>query len=503
MKIALHSIRLLAKLLKATGHQASTLPGRLLNRVAPQALTELAKRQPVLVVTGTNGKTTTVSLVVKLLRDAGLSVCTNSGGANLRSGLTTALALYPGQADVAVLEVDEAAFAICARELNPRAVLVTNLFRDQLDRYGEMQTVFELLEKGGRQVPHLTWVLNADDPLVSALDKTQRQAVYYGYEDLAYDRLRAFDEPVSSDAVEASWHTELDTAACPLCSEKLTIAQHTISHLGNYRCTGCGWSKPQPTYRFEPLESGRLKLRHVRGHLTQQPDQEPDEEMLARIGQQTHREISIQWPLQGLYNAYNACAAWALADLYLNHLQGHSAASAPTGTNRRADLYQLAESLQTALPSFGRQERIQLADNKQLCLLLSKNPAGLTQNLNLLRQATDRGGVVLCLNSRLADSCDLSWIWDTPFERYRDLQQPWYLSGERRGDAALRLHYAGYDVGTQAVYDQPIEAVEAAVKVASPGQTVYLLVNYTAMLALRAQLADRYHFGRNWIKEAS
>lgn len=454
LRIAL--TRLLIDILKRMGRQASTAPGRVLLRLCPDILARLAQNKQILLVTGTNGKTTTVRILVHLLRTAGFTVRTNASGANLATGLITCLVQDQMPADFWVLEMDEAAFARWAHVLRPLGILVTNIFRDQLDRYGEMATVHRLLQKGTEESQPPLLVLNADDPLVADLHAhSSHKPIYYGIDFRSEEEVKA---------VPTDWSSDLDAIACPRCGRSLQLHQCTVGHLGDFDCSHCGFKRPVSNYLVRTVTKQEL--------------------LLERPG---NENIQAPFPLQGLYNAYNACAAFALADS-VSLLQTAKPLPPPV----------VKQALRETRPAFGRQERISIADNKTLCLLLSKNPDGLQQNLILLQEAQDLGAAVFCMNSRLADGCDFSWIWDAPFERIQPLSCPIVLSGERGGDLLLRLSHAGYSLEPNQYYENPIDAVEQAVASAPSGSCVYVLVNYTAMLALRQELGERYAFNWKW-----
>lgn len=461
------------------GRQASTLPGRFLLRLDKAVLAKLAAGKRILAVSGTNGKTTTVSLTAGLLRRSGLRVVSNATGANLQSGLVTCLALAPKDTDVFVLEVDEAAWGACAHELKPMSFLVTNLFRDQLDRYGELAHVFALLRKGVEAAHPDTLILCADDPTLLPLADAAGDAVilYYGH------NFPPLDENEDSENTKQGFSSDLESAICPRCNEKLRYREQTMAHMGLYYCPGCGEKRPRLDFAF----STNPKTGSLVFHLGSIED-------LLRGGKQTYKEIACNFPLKGLYNAYNACAAVAMSYRALEQLNPGQPAP---------DYGKLIDGLREAKPSFGRQERFDLPGNegKSLCLLLVKNPTGLEQGLSLLHEVNDLGAIVMALNSQPPDGCDISWIWDASIESYPLPDSSLYLSGERRGDLALRLLYAGVELGESQVAYHSLEAVKRAVKACPQNRCVYVLVNYTAMLNLRRALASTYGFSWEWTKE--
>ncbi|MDD2214512.1 MAG: MurT ligase domain-containing protein [Oscillospiraceae bacterium] len=463
--------RMIYHLLRLTGRQASTLPGRVTLLIDPEALAISARGRQILCVTGTNGKTTSTSVLARLLESglpAGSRVLTNAFGANLTSGMMTVL-LQSKAGDFVVLEADEAAFARAAASLKPQLILVTNIFRDQLDRYGELDTVYKLILKGcldaGQDTCRL--VLGADDPHVAALGSSSVHTTYFGAQ-------------ASECAPRHQSGNMTDAAHCPVCGSLLTYQGRSISHMGLYRCPACDFSRPEPEYRFRRQTAadtsaeaaGSLELTYCRVAGAQGPQPLIFQEQLTQL---------LPLRLAGLYNAYNICGAVAAALTFIPQMT----------------LPQVRAALEQVRPSFGRLERISYGD-KSVCFILVKNPTGMEQGLRLVSEAKDAGGVIFFLNNHVNDGVDISWIWDAPLEQVRLPAMPVGAGGQRRGDMALRLHYALGDSVTIAQSEDKLALVRQFLAQCKPGQCLYLLPNYTAMLQLRQELAPLLGYERRW-----
>ncbi len=467
----------------------TSLPGLVAGRLDPGIVAHLGAqlRHGSALVTGTNGKTTTSGMLAYILRDAGLRVWRNREGANLLRGVTAALVIRAepngqlrrdGDA-AAVFEVDEAAFAGVLAELQPRAVVVTNLFRDQLDRYGEVDTVAERWRTALQAAPsNMLLALNADDPAVAALgDAAAGPVTYFGVEDGAGADLGARE---SSAEV-------IDTRTCPRCHAPLAYTRRFYSHVGHWTCPSCGYARPAPSVVASAIQPAGLDA--TRFHLTT-----PDGDADVTIG------------LPGLYNVYNALAAAAAG-----HLMG-------------AALPATCKALARFTPAFGRAERILVGD-REVRLLLAKNPTGLNEVMRALAasnasgEAASRRHLFLLLNDHAADGEDVSWIWDADFERVTNLARSLVIGGTRAADLAVRLKYAGVPVPAPATSattgphapavsppsilpvvvepDVP-RALDAALAQVAPGETLYVVPTYTAMLAVRTELERRGFAPHYW-----
>ncbi len=423
----------------------TSLPGNLLLRWRPQAIRELAGHltEGAIAVSATNGKTTTSRLIADCARAGGHRIVTNPSGANLLSGVATALLAEHGArspADLGLFEVDEAALPAVASQLEPRIVLLMNLFRDQLDRYGELE---ELATRWRIMLqafpPETTVILNADDPAVAALGDAHPGATYFGIDD-------------ASTALPGLPHAA-DSKRCRRCDAPLVYDVVFVGHLGHWRCADCGWSRPTPTIR-----ATRVTVDGLRGIDVQVAT--PHGVVTARVG------------LPGLHNAYNVTAAVAVAS---------ALGIAP-------DV--VAGALATSAAAFGRAERVML-DGREALLLLVKNPAGANETLRTVLLDPQPLDLLIALNDRTADGRDVSWIWDVDFEPLLPRLRHLTLTGDRAYDLALRFRYGGFAPERMTIVERMEAAVDQAIAATPPGRPLYMLPTYTAMLELRSILVAR------------
>lgn len=390
----------------------TSIVGMVAQRIYPPIVGHLARQleHGSITITGTNGKTTTSSFIAAILGDAGLRVWRNREGSNLMRGIASALVIRAlpngrlrrsGRA-VAVLEVDEAVLPQVVPIVSPRVAVFTNLFRDQLDRYGEVDSVMARWQQAVAALPgDTTLVLNADDPSVASLGTSfPGRVLYYGIDDAALDLTQ------QKDATER--HQVIDTRVCPQCGSEFTYTMRFYSHMGHYYCSNCGHIRPQPDVRAVQVQSDSFDRLRMTIALTATPTQQ--------------REVVI--PLPGLYNVYNALAA-------ITTTQALGIGWEPIVTG-----------IEQSKPMFGRGERIQ-AEGRTIRLLLAKNPTGFNEVLRTLFSEGIPRHVLFVLNNNIADGRDISWIWDVDFERCVGQTQTLVVSGSRALDLALRLKYAG------------------------------------------------------------
>lgn len=466
----MHTLNLLRRL-HITKNQGSSFPGLLMRRLDPNILETLANDHEIIVITGTNGKTTTALLLHTILTQLDYDAAINASGANLENGITLALArAKPKQ--LMVLEVDEAAFAACAGRLQPHIVVVTNLFRDQLDRYGELDAVYHLIERGLRIAPPAHLLLDADDPKVAALahickpDTRAPQVSYFGM-DFSHAEHSIQSSTRSSVAALLA---EMDAASCPSCSTTLLYDEKTIAHLGEWRCPQCGCSKPVPDFSFSYQSRDRSFT-------------------LCAKDADAVDHATVQAPLEGLYNAYNLAAAAACARVI-----------------SRASLTAILDAAKHTTARFGRQERLRVphTDGKSVCFVLVKNPAGYSQALRLVAEAKDVGALAFCLNDGYADGTDVSWIWDVPFEQFAlpELASSDHVAvmGTRAGDMALRLSYWGMPLSKDNCFDEDhaLKACLALIEKMPNNSCLYILPNYTSLLHVRARLTQALGYDNSW-----
>jgi UDP-N-acetylmuramyl tripeptide synthase len=440
----------------------TSLPGLVARAIDPQLSSYLSAqlRHGALVITGTNGKTTTSGLVGCVLREGGLRVWRNREGSNLARGVATALlmrsstagALRDGGDAAFVFEVDEAAFPKVVSDLRPRIIVVTNLFRDQLDRYGEVDLVAEHWRDSLKTLPpSTTLALNADDPAVAALaDSFTGKVIYFGVE----------DAPDISERVERV--QTIDTRTCPRCRGMLAYTHRFYSHIGHWACAQCDFARPQPAVSARAISFASLD--QTRFALTL-----PD-------GSATAATVA----LPGLYNVYNALAA----------------AAAGLASSLSADA--IRQGLARFSPAFGRAERI--AVNGRVChILLAKNPTGINEVLRALSADGAKHHLLMALNDRAADGEDVSWIWDADIEQAPPIAASLVTAGTRAYDLAIRLKYAGR--APDAVELDIGKALATALEFTPVGQTLYVIPTYTAMLAVRGELSRQGFAPHYWEQE--
>ena len=432
-------------------------PGLVADRIDPNLLAKLARRLPrgSVVVAGTNGKTTTSRMLADILEADGCRVAHNRSGSNLVRGVAAALAERASlggdpRADLAVIETDEAAFPEIVRLLAPRVILLNNLFRDQLDRYGELNSVASRWRAAVAALPaEATVVANVDDPTLAAItDGIRARRVAFG-----------LDEPDPRHHLAALPHAA-DAATCRRCGHDLAYAALYGSHLGDWRCPSCGNARPALAVRGHNVQlEGVEALRVI-------------VEIGASNGEARGLDLAVGVP--GLYNVYNVVAAVAAAS-----------------TLRIADAT-IIGALRRFRAAFGRIERV-VFRNRTLILALVKNPVGFNETLRMLTAAT--GGLtvptLIAINDLDADGRDVSWLWDVDFELLAEGSAPLFTTGIRGADMANRLKYAGIPPDRLHPLDTDLaKALEAFAAQIPDGGTGYVLPTYTAMLGLRRVLAE-------------
>jgi UDP-N-acetylmuramyl tripeptide synthase len=440
--------RLVAGLSRLVGAGAGmTIPGKLLSKLDPDAIDRLAARLPagVAVVSATNGKTTTTSMVAEILRPR-FRLAHNHSGANLVSGVASTL-LAAADAELGLLEVDEGALPEVLRRVRPRAVCLGNLFRDQLDRYGELELVAERWRAAVAELPAETGlVLNGDDPQVGSLGP----GVVYGLDDPSVAR--------------PSLQHAADSKYCIRCGTPYEYAAAYVGHLGDYRCPSCGHARPPLEVSARAIELEGLEHAAF--------------DLVAPEG-----TVRVELALPGLYNVYNALGAAALARAL------------------GASLAEIGEGLARFSAAFGRFERIPV-DGKGLLLLLIKNPAGANE---VVRTLVDGGAprvAVVALNDGIADGRDVSWIWDVDFEPLLTGLELLVATGERAAELALRFKYGGLDASRIVVEQSLGAALDRGLAATPDGGELVVLPTYTAMLSLQRLVAERGLAKRYWERAA-
>ncbi|HLX55865.1 MAG TPA: MurT ligase domain-containing protein [Ktedonobacteraceae bacterium] len=389
----------------------TSIAGVVAQRLYPDIVNHLSSQLAYgsVLVTGTNGKTTTSGFIAAILSDAGLRVWRNREGSNLMRGIAGALVIRAraggnlrrsGQA-ISIFEVDEAVVPHIIKAVPLRVAVFTNLFRDQLDRYGEVDSVSARWQQAVNALPkNTTLVLNADDPAVASLGETyQGNVVYFGIDDASLDLV--------TQGISPERHQTIDTRTCAKCGNELTYTLRFYSHLGHYHCPHCGSTRPQAEVRATSITLNAFdQLRITIATPTQQG------------------EIVI--PLPGFYNIYNALAAIAATQAL------------------QINWEPIVSGIQQFKPAFGRGERVQVA-GRTIRILMAKNPTGFNEVLRTLFSDGEKRRVLLILNDNIADGRDVSWIWDVDFERMAQQTASLTATGTRALDLGLRLKYAGIE----------------------------------------------------------
>jgi lipid II isoglutaminyl synthase (glutamine-hydrolysing) len=434
----------------------TSLPGKVLTRLEPHAIERLAARLPSgsAVISATNGKTTTAAMAASVLEHAGTTLVHNRAGANMAGGVASALlgaARRGGGIDgeLGLFEVDEFWLDRVAPELHPRAVVLGNLFRDQLDRYGELETIGDRWAAMVAALPTgVRLACNADDPLIADLGRQHPGVDYFGVEDPAM---------ASAEMQHAS-----DSKHCRRCGAAYEYEAIYLGHLGVYACPSCGQSRPRPTVAAKHIE-----LRGTRSAAF---------ELHTPAG-----AAGVELPLPGLYNVYNALGAATLClDLGVS-------------------LEHVVAGLSAVSAAFGRAERVVVGD-RELSILLIKNPAGANEIVRTLALEPGELDLLVVLNDRTADGHDISWVWDADFELLAGKARRVTCSGTRAAELALRLKYAGVDEQRLRVIGELPAALDAALAAADT-RRLFALPTYTALLELRQELQRRGHVEAFWSRE--
>ena len=414
----------------------SSYPGKIALELDPKILDHLAKDYEVIVVTGTNGKTLTTALIVKILQQKFDNVLTNPTGANMVQGIVSTFLsakTKKGQKKFAVLEIDEASLAKVTTYIKPKLFVFTNIFRDQMDRYGEIYTTYQMILDGAAHAPEALILANGDSPIFNS-KATPNPRIYYGFDHLPDEEQMA--------------HPNTDGVLCPQCQHILHYQMITYANLGKYYCPHCDFKRPELDYRLTHLG----EMTNVSSEFT--------------IGTDDYK-IEVG----GLYNVYNALTAAAVGEHY----------------GLTAD--QIRHGLGYDEKIFGRQEVIRIGD-KKCTLVLVKNPVGLNQVIDTMNLSPEDFSLVCLLNANYADGIDISWIWDGTYENLTQREIPQVLTGgDRRQDMTFRLQVAGIPDEKITELDSLNQVIQKIAEL--PTENVYILATYTAVLQLRQKLTEQ------------
>ena len=421
----------------------STFPGTVALKFDKNILKKVSKGYKVILVTGTNGKTTTTSMITNILKENGFNVITNNTGANLYRGIVACFVdnykfFKKNTNKYAVIEVDEANVKFVTEYITPEIITITNLFRDQLDRYGEVYTTLEKILEGVKKVPESKLVLNGDDSLFGKLPITNK-TIYYG-----------FKKPLNENK---KIDVNADAKFCKVCKSPYSYNFITYNHLGDFYCENCGYKRPELNYYISDIinldsNSSTVKI--------------------------NNNEVTISQ--SGIYNIYNGLCAYSIT-------------SELNVSNKI-----IADSLSKQDSSFGRQEEIKI-NNKTVKIILVKNPAGYNQALDTLCLNKNDFSTLFMLNDNYADGQDVSWIWDVDFEKLNTLPiKDIFISGIRRYDMAVRLKTAGLNQDSF-IIEGEYEPLTEKIKSCSTDK-IYVLATYTAMINYR-----KYLFSKGYIKK--
>lgn len=432
----------------------TSAPGLVVENIYPGALGKLSRNlsQGIVLISGTNGKTTTSRLLSHIIRSTGVSPLHNRSGSNLTRGLLSTLLQHTNlrgdvDRDFAIFEVDEAALTQAAKQIKTRVLVLNNLFRDQLDRYFEIDRVLLSWRQVVTRLPETTILcLNADDPRVATLGRFSKGPVYYFGIKESREKLERL--PQASDIL-----------ACPDCQGQLSYDEAYLSHQGRYFCGNCTFKRPNldisaHKINLQGLEKINFELNTPKGSL------------------------AVTLGVPGFYNVYNALAA------------------ATAGFALGVSLTAIQDGLGEFRAAFGRIERIPIGE-KEVLLTLVKNPTGFNEVLRML-SGTEHEHLLLALNDLLADGRDVSWIWDVDLEKLANQKGIVTISGIRAWDLANRLKYAGVNPNLLQVQPDLELALKQAIDNTLPGKTLYILPTYTAMLDLRQILTKMGHVGDYW-----
>ena len=426
-------------------HGGTNFPGKVALKLDKNILKTIASNYDVILITGTNGKTTTTSMIYSILKQSNKPVITNKTGANMYTGIIACFILNYSfkkstEKKIAVIEVDEANVKFITDYISPKIITITNLFRDQLDRYGEVYTTLKKILEGVSKSPTATLVLNGDESLLGELN-LKNPIVYYG-----------FATKINENKIV---DLNADAKFCKVCKAPYKYNFITYNHLGDFYCSKCGYKRPELNYSIDKIID--LNTNGSTVHINDKP-------------------YYINQP--GTYNIYNALCAYSVAK------------------SLGVEDTTIEQSLKTVASSFGRQETLNI-EGKEIKIVLVKNPAGYDEAVNTINLDDRKINLCLMLNDNYADGKDVSWIWDVNFERLTNLDiNKIMISGIRLYDMAIRLKVAGFKSDSFILCNDE-ECLLKEIKNCS-GEIVYILATYTAMITLRKFLHTKGYIDKIW-----
>ena len=425
---------------KIIGKKGSSIPGQVALKIYPDILRELSRqiKREIIVVCGTNGKTTTNNMTATILKYAGFQVVCNYVGGNMLDGVTSAFVNSADiwgriRADYACLEIDEAWTVKVFDHLTPSKIVLTNLFRDQLDRYGEIDITSNLLEKAFNKTHDCEFILNGDDPLTARFGvDSDRKCYYFGV-----------SQSENSDPGKTK-----EGRYCSFCGNVLEYHFYHYGQLGDYFCTVCGFKRPVLDFFTDEVDLNQT----IKFNLNY-----------------CDSDYAFDVPYRGFYNVYNILAAVSVTSLCGVTFDVANAA------------------LQGFKPQIGRMETFMV--KKPVVLNLSKNPASFNQSINMVLQDERHKNIMIVINDNAQDGKDISWLWDVEFEKFcSDKNIRFIVSGTRKEDMAVRLKYADVDVQAIETDGDLKSSIERLINM--DGEIGYILVNYTSLFTIQGMLKD-------------
>lgn len=429
--------KLIIFVLRKANYGGTNLPGKIALKLYPSVLKESSKGYKTIFVTGTNGKTTTTKMIVSMIKSNGYDVITNDAGANMRTGITTTFIKNYKKRDketFAVIEIDEANLKLVSNEVKISYLLITNIFRDQLDRYGE---VYQTLEKiiAGVYDKETVLILNGDEPLFGNIDKDNKK-VFFGF------------DIINDDEVDVN----VEGKFCIKCGKPYSYNFLSYSHLGDYFCPNCDYKRPEIEYKATDIQQNKDGTSKF-----------------------LYNNTSITIKMSGLYNVYNAISAICMSEVL------------------QFDINKSVLSLENEHSPFGRQEEVVIGE-KRLKLMLVKNPAGFNEALNTLNSVGNNVCASFILNDNFADGTDVSWIYDVNFEKVSGLIDKTFVGGTRSFDMAIRVNVSGVDKEKITVFSSYNQFIDIVSKIEE--DTIYTFLTYTAMMEFRKILFDKKYISK-------